>query len=414
MKVTGTSLRALLVGALVATIAGLAPGTPAYAQAKQTNSAKLAQPLKEANDALKAHKYSEAITKLREAEAISGKTAYDQHLINDMLSFAYIKTQNYAEAAKTMEAEVDDGFTPQAEIPQKIKGLAEINYQLKNYDKAIDFGNRAIKGGFADEQIRTIVGQSYYLKGDWKNTAKFEESIADAAIKAGQAPSSETLMLIYSACQKLNDAACVTRTMERLVTYYPKPERWAQLLYGVRNETSNNETNLLQTYRLMFDTDVLKDPSDYTEMAELCLDAGSPGEAQTVIERAISKNVFTDQRTKDRAQRILDGAKKRAASDKAGLPKLEQEANAASSGDKNVAVGRAYLGYGEDDKAVDQLSKGLTKGSVKNEADARLTLGIAQLKAGHKDDAVKTFHAVKGDPALERLANLWSLHAKQA
>ena len=41
-------------------------------------------------------------------------------------------------------------------------------------------------------------------------------------------------------------------------------------------------------------------------------------------------------------------------------------------------------------------------------------LGIAQLKAGHKDDAMKTFKAVKGDPALERLANLWGLHAKQA
>jgi hypothetical protein len=27
---------------------------------------------------------------------------------------------------------------------------------------------------------------------------------------------------------------------------------------------------------------------------------------------------------------------------------------------------------------------------------------------------VKSFHAVKGDPALERLANLWTLHAKQA
>jgi Tfp pilus assembly protein PilF len=76
-------------------------------------------------------------------------------------------------------------------------------------------------------------------------------------------------------------------------------------------------------------------------------------------------------------------------------------------------VGRAYLGYNQYDKAIDQLSKGLTKGSVKNEADARLTLGIAQLKGGHKDDAMKTFKAVKGDPALERLANLWSLHAKQ-
>jgi tetratricopeptide (TPR) repeat protein len=159
---------------------------------------------------------------------------------------------------------------------------------------------------------------------------------------------------------------------------------------------------------------VLKDPSDYMEMAELALDAGSPGEAQKVLERAFQRNVFTDQRTKDRAQRLLDSAKKRASTDQAGLPKLEQEANTAANGDKNVAVGRAYLGYGQYDKADDQLQKGLTKGNVKNEADARLTLGIAQLKAGHKDDAVKTFKSVKGDPALEKLASLWALHSKQA
>ena len=41
---------------------------------------------------------------------------------------------------------------------------------------------------------------------------------------------------------------------------------------------------------------------------------------------------------------------------------------------------------------------------MKNEADARLLLGIAQLHAGNKDDAHKTFEQVKGDPKLERLA----------
>jgi hypothetical protein len=63
---------------------------------------------------------------------------------------------------------------------------------------------------------------------------------------------------------------------------------------------------------------------------------------------------------------------------------------------------------------VDEISKGLAKGGLRNEPEARLLLGIAQLKAGHKEDATKSFHAVKGDPSLERLANLWSLHAKQA
>jgi tetratricopeptide (TPR) repeat protein len=406
---------ALILGATVAAVATLAPATSAYAEEKAPkNSPALAKPLKEANDDIKAKKYSDAITKLKAAEGVSGKTPADQYIIDQMLSFCYIKTQQYPEAAKYLEAELDSGMAPQADQPTLVKQLAIINYQIKNYDKSVDFGNRAIKGGYADDQIRTIVGQSYYLKGDWKNTLKFESDIVNTQIKAGQTPTNESLALVYSACTKLQDEACQTQAVEKMVTYYPKPETWAQLLYGIRRDTSGNETNLFQTYRLMLDTDVLKDPGDYTEMAELALDQGSPGEAQNVLEKAQAKNVFTDQRSKDRSTRLLESAKKRATADQAGLPKLEKEADASAAGDKNLAVGRAYLGYGQYDKAADQLSKGLGKGSVKNEADARLTLGIAQLKAGHKDDAMKTFKAVKGDPALERLANLWGLRAKQA
>jgi hypothetical protein len=40
-------------------------------------------------------------------------------------------------------------------------------------------------------------------------------------------------------------------------------------------------------------------------------------------------------------------------------------------------------------------------------------LGVAQLHAGKKDDAQKTFEQVKGDPKLERLAHLWELRARQ-
>src|SRR5215469_4014848 len=415
MKVTALLTRAIAVGAAAAALTALIPGTSAFAaDQKQQVSQKLAKPLHDAQEDLKNHKYTDAIAKLKEADASPDKKPFDQHVINDFLGFAYVKTNNFDAAAKAWAAELDDGITSQADVAQKTKEVAALYYQAKNYDKAVEYGQRAIKGGFADEQIKTIVAQSYYLKGDWKNVLKFEDGMVDSQIKAGQTPSNESLMLIYSACQKMQDEACATKAMERLVTYYPKPDSWAQLLYAVRKETSGNENALMQTYRLMFDTDVLKDPGDYTEMAELALDAGSPGEAQRVLERAFQKQVFTDQRSKDRAQRLLDSAKKRATSDQATLPKLEQEANSATTGDKNVAVGRAYLGYGQYDKADDQLSKGLSKGSVKNEADARLTLGIAQLKAGHKDDAVKTFKSVKGDPALEKLASLWALHSKQA
>ncbi|TLY92123.1 MAG: hypothetical protein E6K44_05740 [Gammaproteobacteria bacterium] len=337
IKATARSIGALLAGAALIAAASLLPATLAGAADKPTNSAKLAKPLKEANDDIKAKKYADAIGKLKEAEGIAGKTAYDQHLINDMLAFAYARTQNYAEAAKAWEAELDDGFMPQSDIPTKVRQLAEANYQIKNYDKAIEFGNRAIKGGFADEELRTLVGQAYYLKGDWKGTLRFEEGLIDSQVKDGKTPKKESLELALSACVKLNDSPCETRALERIVTYYPKPDYWYQLLYTLRQQTSGNDANT-----------------------------------------------------------------------------LEKDADAASTGAKNFGVGLAYLGYGQYDKAVDQISKGLAKGGLRNEAEGRLLLGIAQLKAGHKEDATKSFHAVKGDPSLERLANLWSLHAKQA
>ncbi len=156
----------------------------------------------------------------------------------------------------------------------------------------------------------------------------------------------------------------------------------------------------------------LKEAGDFNEMAQLALDAGSPGEAQRVLEKGFEKGVFTEQRIKDRNTRLLEAVKKTAAADQAALPKLEADAANAPTGVKSAAAGLAYFGYGQYDKAADLLAKGVAKGGLKNEANTRLLLGIAQLKAGHKDDAVKTFKAVKGDPALEQLAGLWVVHAR--
>lgn len=410
MKVTSGFICSWVIGAALVAGGLLAP---AAAADKPQNSPKLAKPLKEAHDDLNAKKFSEAIAKLKEADGTAGKTPYDQHLINDMLAFAYIRTNDYGDAEKAMEAEVDDGFTTPAEQPQKVRALAALNYQLKNYDKAIEFGLRAIKGGFAENETKTIVGQSYYLKGDWKNTLHFEEGIVDAAIKGGGSPSNESLMLVLSACVKLDDSACTTKALEKLVTYYPKPEYWYQLLYGFIKETANSDTNTLQVFRLMLDTDVLKSADDYVEMAQLAMDSGSPGEAQRVLQRGFEKNIFSDQRNKDKAQRLLDKAKQKGAADQATLDRTVKEADSAPTGAKNNGMGIAYLGYGQYDKAVEQFTQAVSKGQLKNAAETQLNLGIAQLKAGHKDDAVKSFKAVKGDPILERLASLWTLHARE-
>jgi tetratricopeptide (TPR) repeat protein len=417
MNANSKTVGAFVIGAAIVGAAAMLSGQPAFAaddKKKQTVSKELAKTLKEAQDALAAKKYPEALAKLKDAEGNPKKTPYDEHIINELAGVAYARTNNYPEAAKAFEAEINDGFLDEKEVPGRIKAVAQINYQLKNYDKAIEYGNRAIKGGFADEEMKTLVGQSYYLKGDYKGTLKYYDALIDSQLKAGQTPKDEAMQLALSACVKLNDADCTTKELERLVEYHPKTEYWQQLLYSLRSSPNMSDKSTLQVYRLMSEVDVLKEPNDYTEMAQLAIEQGNPGEAQRILEKGFQKNVFTDPRSKDKNTRLLESAKKAAQTDLASLPKVEKDADASTSGDKNVGVGLAYLGYQQYDKATDQLNKGLTKGSVRNEAEAHLLLGIAQLKSGKKDDAVKSFKAVKGDPNLERLAQLWSLHAKQA
>jgi hypothetical protein len=70
------------------------------------------------------------------------------------------------------------------------------------------------------------------------------------------------------------------------------------------------------------------------------------------------------------------------------------------------------LSYQQYPQAVEALGRSLKKGGLQSPANVQLLLGIAQLKAGSKDEAIKSFHAVKGDPKFEHLASLWVLHAR--
>jgi tetratricopeptide (TPR) repeat protein len=411
--------RALLIGVALAGSVHFAVTGSVFAadekKDKPTVSREAGKSLKAAKDDIDAKKYQDGIAELHKVEALPKKTPYDEYVVNKLMGFALLKTGDQAGAIKYIEGVLGSQYLEQSEIPQYTNSLATIYYQNKNYDKAIEYGNKAIKGGFPDDNSYIIVSQSYFTKGDYKSSLKFTESTVDTEIKEGKTPKEAQLILILNSCIKLEDTACQTRAMEKMVTYYPKPEYWQNLVYTLlQGKDANNDKTLLDVYRLATEVDVLKRPDDYTEMAQLAIEAGSPGEAVQVLDKGFAKNIFADQRVKERNQRLLESAKKQSAADQASLAKLEQEAGSAATGDKDVALGVAYLGYQQYDKAADALKKGLMKGHVKNETETRLLLGIAELKAGHKDEASQTFKQVKGDATLERLANLWTLHAKQA
>jgi tetratricopeptide (TPR) repeat protein len=178
----------------------------------------LAAPLRAARDALqdKPPKLQEAVAKLREAEGNPEKTPYDEHIINALAGSAYARLNDYPDAEQAFAAQVNDGFTSRADFPRLIKAVTEINYQLKNYARAAQFGTRALTENAEDEELYTLVSQAYYLDDQYDAVREFLVRRIESLERQGREAPRQYLQLIWASCVKLQDSACVSAYSNRL------------------------------------------------------------------------------------------------------------------------------------------------------------------------------------------------------
>src|SRR6185437_15745518 len=207
------------------------------------------------------------------------------------------------------------------------------------------------------------------------------------------------------------DQTDASKVIDKLVTYYPKPDYWLNALQPLLKMNINDAHLQLNVYRLMFDVGVLTQPRDVGEMAGLDFDQGYPGETIAVLQKATDAKVFTDPRDVSRYQHLLQSSMMKAQTDQASLGAQEAKAASDPSGDALIGVGTAYLTYGQADKAVSAFSQGISKGSLKRPDEATLLLGVAQLRNHDADAARRSFEKVAGssDQGYAQLGRLWEL-----
>jgi predicted Zn-dependent protease len=372
----------------------------------------LAKTLKAANDALQAKNWTEVLNKTREASAMTPRSSYDDYVIHSMQMAAYGATNNYPATAEAIESIIDSQYLPASSKPQLLRTLMSIYYQQKDYAKAVTYGERARSAGDTSPDTSLTIAQAYFLNGKYKEAQTEMESIVARDEQAGRKPSEKALNLIWSCAVKTKDDAAAAKAIEKLILHYPKPDYWSNAMAGVLNTKSSDDRVRLMTYRLMFQVGILKRAEHYTEMAQIALDQGNPGEAQTVLEQAFAKNLYTDQHDKERNQRLLDKVRRTAADDRSTMAKQEKDATAAPSGDALVQVGGAYLGYGQPDKAVAAITSGISKGNLKRSGEAYMLLGIAYDRSKNSAEAVRAFNRANTDPNYAQLAKLWALEAR--
>lgn len=370
------------------------------------------RPLQAAQDMIKAGRFREALGKVREADAVGGKTAAESMMVERMRLAAASGAGDADTAAHSFD--VVAGSVAGPDKLRMIESIAGSYYRAKEYSKAMQWYQRYFKEGGTSAANRTLMIQTQYLSGDMAGASRELMAEITAAERGGAVPAEDRINLLMNAAVRQKDVNGEAFALERLVTYYPKKEYWVTLLSRIQRKPGFSDRLALDAYRLSLATGSMTAANDYSEMAQLALQAGSGAEARQVIDKGFASGVLGTGPEADRHKRLRDLVTKRTDEAKKNEAEDERQAVAAKDGNDQVTLGLNEVFEGQKAKGIQLIQQGIAKGGLKRPEDAKLHLGIAQVVAGDSAKAQATLKTVTGNDGTADLARLWALYARRA
>jgi tetratricopeptide (TPR) repeat protein len=383
---------------------------PHRAEAAQNSvSPAVGNPLQEARKLAEAKNFSEAIAKAKEADAVAKKSDYETYMISEILGSIYLQARQYANAAATLERSIATGQLAPEDATNRIKLLSQVYYQVKNYRKAVQYGRQFLQSAGNDIPTMVIVGQSQFLLKQFKQASASMRGVIRAAQRSRTKISETWLQLLMTSEYNLKNDSGVRDALEQLLRLYPNDRYWTDYVGHIEKDLRGASTKTaLDLLRFRLASGAMKGAKDYTDMAELSLQEGLPGDAQRALETGITAGVIGKGDQAGRHERLMNMAVERATEDKAGLAAGDAEAAALATGDADVSFGEAYWTYGEYAASVVAVERGISKG-VQNMDGALLRLGLAHLGAGDKAKAAAAFKKITAGSPEAAIAKLWTL-----
>lgn len=394
----------VLLAALVASV--LTVGTaPVHAQALRPEVGK---PLQQASELLRAGKAREALAKVREAEAVGGKSGAEQLTIDRMKGAAAQRAGDNGAAIQAFEA-----VFPRVsgnEAGQVAESLAFAYSQARDWGKTSQWIQKAQSLGSNSAQLKQLQAYVQGQSGDYGAIARDASAAISAAEQAGRRPDEGDLLRLADAQSRTGNTAGQAATLEKLIGNYPKKEYWGIYLARLQRKSGFSDRFALEIMRLKLAAGLLTKTEEYMEMSQLALQAGFPAEGKDIVDKGFAAGALGTGPEAERHKRLRDLAYKQEADGKASIDARATAAAALKDGNDLVQIGYAYVTMGQGDKGIGLIEQGIAKGGLKRPEDAKLRLGVAMLKSGkQKAKAVQTLRSVQGTDGAADLGRGWTL-----
>jgi tetratricopeptide (TPR) repeat protein len=367
-------------------------------------------PLQAAQDLIGEKNFKAALVKIREADAIDSKTASEIFVIERLRTLAAVNAGDNVVASKSIEIMIESGRLNGKDRVQYVQTLGGIYYRIKQYKKAALWFSRYLEEGGTDPGVHDLLSQAYYLDGDYDRAGSEILNSIQLEEKNGRIPSEQQLQLLASCAIKKIDTTDYIYALEKMLTYYPKKEHWADLLSRIQAKPEFSGRLSLDVLRLKLSVGQLDTPADIMDMAQLSLQAGFPSEALKILRQGFRSGALGAGDDFARQKRLQDLAVKAAADDARSLSQSEAEVLKLKDGVSMANLGFTYITLGKYEKGLSLIEGGLTNSASARRDEITLHYGIALLESGQREKALQIFKSVRGKDGIALLARYWAIH----
>lgn len=339
----------------------------------------------------------------------AAKTPDDRAAAGRLIFTIGQKSNDYATALQGADMLIASGKLEPSQQGQFNFVAGQLSYNLKDYAKARAYTQAAIQAGYAANDPHLFLADTYFAEDKYAEGLKYLNDTVEARKAAGQ-PINEAWVKRALATAYNNDLAADARKWGLVYARdFPHQSSWGDAIAIVLNTSNYANPELLDLLRLARATNTMRTRAMYLEYVDAADARKLPSEVVSVLDAGVAAKLVDNNIQLVKDARTV--AATRMAADKAELPSLQRDANAA--GAKLVTVMAAadtLLSYGKYAEAEAMFAKAVAMPG----ANVPLVLtrqGIAQVHQGKFAEAQATFAKVQG--ARQAIANLWALYAAQ-
>lgn len=357
---------------------------------------------------MQAEQYAEALAGLNQLIAQRGDRMkpFDRATTFELRGSVKASLEDYSGASRDFQTALDTGALPPARNNQLRYFIAQLQFQVENYQQAIRGLNQWIQNARACNE--TVDPSAYYLLAaayTQISPPNYRTAVGPAEQAVAGAPEPrkgyyDLLNLIYS---ELGDNAKRAPLLERMVNNWPGTKGyWTQLsgAYSVMGRDRDAFSVLEVAYR----AGLLTTESELTTLIQYYSFFENPYRGAKMLAREMAAgNVKRTQKNLQLLSQLWSQAREH----KKSIPILREAAGNSSDGELYYRLGQVLLADEQYGASQTALERALNRGGMdrKDTGDAWLLLGTARFSQAGPEDVTIWDNAIKAFVNAQRYEN---------